>query len=92
MTFTDLPVEVQQELPAIFRRLVTIGTLSDETPTAQRTPLARFATSPTRLQFVRAFVAARLFVSDLAEDGSAVVRITRIVAGAVGTVAAVAVD
>jgi len=75
-TFTDLPGEVQQELPAIFRRLVTIGTLSDETPTAQRTPLARFAASPTRMQFVEAFIAARLFVSDLAEDGSAVVRIT----------------
>jgi WD40 repeat protein len=75
-TFADLPLEVQQELPAIFRRLVTIGTLSDETPTALRVPLARFAASPARMQFVRAFIGSRLFVSDLAEDGAAVVRIT----------------
>ena len=67
---------MQGELPAIFRRLVTIGTLSDETPTAQQTPLARFAASPPRMQFVQAFIAARLFVSDHAGDGTAVVRIT----------------
>ncbi len=42
-TFTGLPPEVQGELPAVFRQLVTIGTLSDETPTGQQTPLARFA-------------------------------------------------
>ena len=75
-TFTGLPAEVQRELPAIFRQLVTIGTLSDETPTGQQTPLARFAASPARMQFVQAFIAARLFVSDHADDGSAVVRIT----------------
>ncbi len=45
-TFTGLAEEVQRELPAIFRQLVTIGTISDETPTRQRTPLARFAGSP----------------------------------------------
>ena len=67
---------MQRELPAIFRQLVTIGTLSDETPTGQQTPLARFAASPTRMQFVQEFIAARLFVSDHAEDGSPVVRIT----------------
>ena len=42
-TFMGLPPEVQGELPAVFRQLVTIGTLSDETPTGQQTPLARFA-------------------------------------------------
>ena len=75
-TFAGLAEEVQRELPAIFRQLVTIGTLSDETPTGQQTPLARFAGSPARRQFVQAFIAARLFVSDHADDGSAVVRIT----------------
>ena len=75
-TFTGLPEEVQRELPAVFRQLVTIGTLSEEAPTRQQTPLARFNGSPPRMQFVQAFIAARLFVSDLAEDGSAVVRIT----------------
>ena len=67
---------MQRELPAVFRQLVTIGTLSEEAPTRQQTPLARFAGSPPRMQFVQAFIAARLFVSDLAEDGSAVVRTT----------------
>ena len=71
-----LPPEVQGELPAVFRQLVTIGTLSDETPTGEQTPLARFAGSPTRMQFVQASIAARLFVSDHAGDGTAVVRIS----------------
>ncbi len=75
-TFTALPADVQRELPAVFRQLVTIGTLSDETPAGQQTPLARFAASPARMQFVEAFIAARLFVSDHAGDGTAVVRIT----------------
>ena len=75
-TFLGLAEEVQRELPAVFRRLVTIGTLSDETPTGQQSPLARFAASPARMQFVQAFIAARLLVSDLADDGSAVLRIT----------------
>ena len=75
-TFTGLPQEVQRELPAVFRQLVTIGMLSDETPTGRQTALARFAASPMRMQFVQAFIEARLFVSDHAEDGSAVVRIT----------------
>jgi tetratricopeptide (TPR) repeat protein len=75
-TFSNLPAEVQRELPAVFRRLVTVGTLSDETATARQAPLTRFAGSPARMQFVQAFIAARLFVSDLADDESAVVRIT----------------
>jgi WD40 repeat protein len=75
-TFNGLPLDVRGELPAVFRQLVSIGTLSDETPTRRQTPLSRFAASPARMQFVQAFIAARLFVSDLADDGAAVVRIT----------------
>ena len=74
-TFADLPKHVQRELPAILRKLVTIGTLSDETPTRRQCPRSQFDESPARMTFVEAFIAARLFVSDLAEDGSAVVRI-----------------
>jgi tetratricopeptide (TPR) repeat protein len=69
-TFLSLPQEVQRELPAVFRQLVTIGTLSDETPTSQRAPLERFAASPTRMLFVQKFIEARLLVSNHADGGA----------------------
>ncbi len=39
-TFNELAAEVQRELPAGFRQLVTLGTLSEETPTRKTVPLA----------------------------------------------------
>ena len=60
----------------IFRQLVTVGTLSDETPTRKTVPLAVFSASSARAQFVRSFVEARLLTSDVDDLGTAVVRIT----------------
>ncbi len=73
-TFAELPSEVQGDLPAVFRQMVTLGTLSDETPTRKAVPLASFRDA--RLQFVRAFVDSRLFVSDHDDRGMAIVRLS----------------
>jgi hypothetical protein len=74
--FAALPAAVQRELLTVFRQLVTIGTLSDETPTRRQAPLSRFASSPERMALVQAFIGARLFVTDQEGDGEAVVRLT----------------
>ncbi len=81
-TFNDLPEPVQAELPAVFRQLVTVrteedtGAAADSAPTRRQAPLASFSASPAQQQFVDAFIAARLFVSDKADDGTSVVRVT----------------
>jgi WD40 repeat protein len=75
-TYQALPAEVQAEFPAVFRQLVTISTLSEETPTRRQAALAVFEPFAARLRFVRAFIDARLFVADHDDHGAAVVRVT----------------
>jgi WD40 repeat protein len=75
-TFDQLPPAVQAELPAIFRELVMIGGTALDTPTRRQAPLSVFAHSKSQAQFVQAFVAARLFVSDQSDDETPIVRVT----------------
>ena len=71
-----LPPEVQEALPGVMRTLVNVvesaegGTLG-----AHPAPLARLREDPAASRLVEALVGARLMVTDLDGDGSAVVRI-----------------
>lgn len=71
-----LPGEVQEALPQVMRALVNVvespegGTMG-----AHPTPLARIREDPAAARLVDALVGARLMVTDLDADGSAVVRI-----------------
>lgn len=72
--FSALPAEVQAELPKILNSLVSIEQDGHETVGRKRAPWADFGAGRSR-QFVDAFVASRLLVSELADDGSAVVTV-----------------
>lgn len=72
--FSALPAEVQAELPKILNSLVSIEQDGHETVGRKRAAWAEFGVGRSR-QFVDAFVASRLFVSELADDGSAVVTV-----------------
>lgn len=67
--------EVQAALPGVFRQLVTIGSDSDDTATSKQAPLSLLASDTNQRLFTDRFVASRLFQSDLADDGTPVVRI-----------------
>lgn len=72
--FSALSVEVQAELPKILNSLVSIEQDGHETVGRKRAPWADFGKGRSR-HFVDAFVANRLFVTELADDGSAVVTV-----------------
>ena len=72
--FQDLPKDVQAELPKVLNALVSIEQDGHETVGRKRAPWSdRFAGNSRAL--VDAFVENRLFVTELADDGSAVVTV-----------------
>jgi WD40 repeat protein len=74
--FASLPPFVQAVLPAVFRQLVTVNSPAEDLPTRKEANLTVFQVSPAQARLVEAFVAARLLVTDQANDRSPVVRIT----------------
>ncbi|HVT16363.1 MAG TPA: hypothetical protein VHQ90_09330 [Thermoanaerobaculia bacterium] len=73
--FQGLPEAVEAALPAVLRSLVTLTSAGEETVGRKRAQLEALASSPEASALVDAFVSARLFVAELAADGSAVVEV-----------------
>ena len=72
--FKDLPEDVQAELPKVLNALVSIEQDGHETVGRKRAPWSdRFAGKSRAL--IDTFVENRLFVTELADDGSAVVTV-----------------
>jgi tetratricopeptide (TPR) repeat protein len=72
--FQDLPKDVQAELPKVLNALVSIEQDGHETVGRKRAPWSdRFAGKSRAL--IDTFVENRLFVTELADDGSAVVTV-----------------
>ncbi len=72
--FTELPADVQAELPKVLNALVSIEQDGHETVGRKRAPWSdRFAGKSRAL--IDTFVENRLFVTELADDGSAVVTV-----------------
>lgn len=76
--FTSLPLEVQAELPALLRALVTLTEEREAKVGARRVPLSNVATTPTRRRLVEEFIAARLLVSDQAATDEGVESVVRV--------------
>ena len=72
--FKDLPDDVEAELPKVLNALVSIERDGFEQIGRKRAPLADVATGKSR-EFIETFVENRLFVTELADDGSAVVTV-----------------
>ena len=72
--FKQLPADVQAELPKVLNALVSIEQDGHETVGRKRAPWANLSTGTSRA-LVEAFVENRLFVTELADDGSAVVTV-----------------
>ena len=73
--FAALPPAVEAALPFVLRGLVTTNQKNDDVAVARRVPLGGLATTPEREALVRAFIDARLLVTDRADDGQPVVRV-----------------
>ncbi|HET6387701.1 MAG TPA: hypothetical protein VFJ58_30300 [Armatimonadota bacterium] len=73
--FQSLDAGTQAALPAVLRRLVTVGRGEESPATSQRLPLSAVATTPEQKALVEAFTGARLLVTDRADSGEAVVRL-----------------
>ncbi|MEQ8207674.1 MAG: tetratricopeptide repeat protein [Woeseia sp.] len=72
--FKDLPDDVEAELPKVLNALVSIEHKGHESIGRKRAPWSQ-ATSGKNRELVEAFVKNRLFVTELADDGSAVVTV-----------------
>jgi tetratricopeptide (TPR) repeat protein len=72
--FKQLPDDVQAELPRVLNELVSIGHDAQAAIGRKRAPWADLSSGKSRL-LVDAFVDNRLFVTELADDGSAVVTV-----------------
>lgn len=72
--FKDLPDDVEAELPKVLNALVSIERDGNEQIGRKRAPLADVSKGKSR-ELVDTFVANRLFVTELADDGSAVVTV-----------------
>lgn len=72
--FKDLPDKVQAELPKILNALVSIEQDGHETIGRKRAPWSDLSTAESRT-LIDTFVENRLFVTELADDGSAVVTV-----------------
>jgi tetratricopeptide (TPR) repeat protein len=72
--FLELPPDVQAALPKVLNTLVSIEQDGHETIGRKRAPW-KDATNPQVRILLETFVAARLFVTELADDGSAVVTV-----------------
>jgi tetratricopeptide (TPR) repeat protein len=72
--FKDLPDEVQAQLPKVLNALVSIEQDGHETIGRKRAPWSDLSSGRSRA-LVETFVENRLFVTELAADGSAVVTV-----------------
>ena len=72
--FKDLPDTVEAELPKVLNALVSIGQEGHGAIGRKRAPWADVSTGRSR-ELVDTFVENRLFVTELADDGSAVVTV-----------------
>ena len=72
--FKELPDDVQAELPKVLNALVSIEQDGHETIGRKRAPWSDLSTGKSRA-LVEPFVENRLFVTELADDGSAVVTV-----------------
>lgn len=73
--FSGLEPAVQAAFPRVMRALVHVIESGDTGATSRRAPLAAFEDSLESQHLVQAFIDARLLVTDLADDGSAIVGI-----------------
>ncbi len=72
--FQELAPAVQAALPTVLNSLVSIEQDGHDTVGRKRAPW-KIATNPEVRELLETFVAARLFVTELAEDGSVVVTV-----------------
>lgn len=72
--FKDLPDDVEEELPKVLNALVSIEHDGHEAIGRKRAPLTDTANGKTR-ELVDTFVENRLFVTELADDGTVVVTV-----------------
>ncbi len=72
--FKDLPDDVEAELPKVLNALVSVEHDGHETIGRKRAPWSD-ATSGKSRELIETFVKNRLFVTELADDGSAVVTV-----------------
>jgi tetratricopeptide (TPR) repeat protein len=72
--FKDLPDDVEAELPKVLNALVSVGQDGHASIGRKRAPWSDVATGKCRV-LVDAFVDNRLFVSELTDDGSAVITV-----------------
>lgn len=73
--YKNLSAEVQQVLDVVMHSLVSIGVDEGESVSRKYVPLNIVTNTNDSKIFVEAFIEARLFTTDLAADGSAVVSI-----------------
>ncbi|RLD26669.1 MAG: hypothetical protein DRI75_11275, partial [Bacteroidetes bacterium] len=73
--FSKLKPKVQQSMDIELHSLISIGVDDGERLSRKYAPLELVTATPETKAFVEAFVQARLFTTDLAEDGSATVNI-----------------
>ena len=71
-TFLALAPEVQKVLPEVLRALVSLGSEGDLLA-RRRVPVEILANTPQKKTLVDAFIAARLLVTDRAENGETVI-------------------
>lgn len=72
--FKKLAVRVQAVFPSVLSSLTSIG-LKEESPIRRRVPIDALITTPENNALVKAFVDARLFSTDSADDGTSVVSV-----------------
>ena len=72
--FKDLPDDVEEELPKVLNALVSIEQDGHETIGRKRALMSDATTEKSR-ELVETFIENRLFVTELADDGSAVVTV-----------------
>lgn len=72
--FKDLPDDVETELPKVLNALVSVEHDGHETIGRKRAPWSDATTGKSR-ELIETFVNNRLFVTELADDGSAVVTV-----------------
>jgi Tfp pilus assembly protein PilF len=72
--FKDLPDDVEAELPKVLNALVSVERDGFEQVGRKRAPWSDVTTGKSR-EFIETFVENRLFVTELADDGSAVVTV-----------------
>jgi tetratricopeptide (TPR) repeat protein len=72
--FKDLPDDVEAALPMVLNALVSIEHNGHETIGRKRAPWS-VATTPESRELIETFVDNRLFVTELADDGSAVITV-----------------